>query len=102
MAISRLSPFQFLKTPVKIASCLVIGGALLLEMNPDWAGNLPLLWFAHLALGAHGLEALGAFAYGLTQGRSLGAAAVQGVTVFWTGTVGLAELLERPQTVEDV
>ncbi|MBJ7901622.1 MAG: hypothetical protein GC158_17285 [Cyanobacteria bacterium RI_101] len=93
---------QSLKTLVKIASCLAIGAALFLEVNQFWsfipAPWPPLLWFAHLALVGHGIEAVVAVIYGLTQGRSFGEATVQGIKVFWTGTVGLTELLKRPES----
>ncbi|MEB3174048.1 MAG: hypothetical protein VKN60_02500 [Cyanobacteriota bacterium] len=96
---------QSIKTLVKFASCLAIGAALFLEVNQFWnfipAPWPPLLWLAQAALVGHALEGLIAVVYCRNQGRSFGEAGVQGLWVFWTGTVGLTELLKRPPTLED-
>lgn len=96
---------QSIKTLVKIASCFAIGAALFLEVNQYWglisAPWPPLLWLAQAALVGHALEGLVAVAYCLNKGCPLGEAGVQGLWVFWTGTVGLTELLGRPPTLED-
>ncbi|MFN5515198.1 MAG: hypothetical protein ACK5CA_10720 [Cyanobacteriota bacterium] len=92
---------QSIKTLVKITSCFAIGAALFLEVNQFWsfipAPWPPLLWLAQAALVGHALEGLVAAAYCLNKGRPLGEAGVQGLWVFWTGTVGLAELLKRSE-----
>jgi hypothetical protein len=95
---NRLSNF------VKVLACIVISGALGLELwNIVLQGSLYsdwsiIFWFGRLALISHGIEAIIATFFASSRGRS---ALNMGVYTLFVGTLGLVELFQLPQRQPD-
>ena len=93
-----------LRNLVKVLACVVISGALGLELwnilaqgsfYTDW----PIIfWFGRFALIGHGIKAVIATFYAPGKGK---APLSYGIYTFFVGTVGLVELFQLPQAKLD-
>jgi hypothetical protein len=91
------------KVMVKVFSCILISGALGLELwNILARGSLFPAWqflfyLGRLALIGHVIEGIVAAFYAPSKGRS---PLNIGIYIFFVGTVGLVELFQQPQKEE--
>ena len=82
---------------VKVLACIVISGALGLELwnivlHDSLYSDWPMVfWFGRFALISHGIEAIAALFYASTKEKQpLG----YGLYIFFVGTIGLIELFQ--------